>query len=194
MTRIAVFASGAGTNAANIISYFHAHRAIGIALIVSNNPQAGVLNVAKRAGIPTLLLTRKDFAEDAPVLAELHRQRIDFIVLAGFLWKIPGPIISAYPNSIVNIHPALLPSYGGSGMYGINVHKAVIRAGEKESGITIHFVDEHYDNGDIIFQEKCPVLPDDTPETLAERIHGLEYAHLPRVVEQVVQSRKNANR
>jgi phosphoribosylglycinamide formyltransferase-1 len=190
MTRIAIFASGAGSNAAKIIEHFKTSETAGIALVVCNNPAAGVLSIAEKANIPTLLIERQRFFKGDGFLPVLKAHRIDFIVLAGFLWKIPLTLIQAFPESIINIHPALLPSYGGKGMYGMNVHAAVLTAGDKESGITIHYVDEHYDNGDIIFQERCTIEPGDTPETLAEKIHKLEHQHFPRVIEQVISLQK----
>ncbi len=190
MTRIAIFASGAGSNAAKIIEYFRNHQKTGVTLIVCNNPSAGVLKLAEQEKIPSIIIEKEQFFRGDGYVPYLKSQKIDFIVLAGFLWKIPGSILSAYPNSIINIHPALLPDYGGKGMYGMNVHAAVLKAGDTESGITIHYVDEHYDNGDIIFQDKCIVLPSDTPETLAEKVHKLEHQHFPRVIDEVV-SRRN---
>ena len=189
MTRIAIFASGAGSNAAKIIEYFRNHEKTGVTLVVSNKPGAGVLSIAEKENIPTLIIDKEQFFSGDGYVPYLRTRNIDFIVLAGFLWKIPSPILSAYPNSIINIHPALLPNYGGKGMYGLNVHAAVLEAGDKESGITIHYVDEHYDNGDIIFQDKCIVSPSDTPETLAEKVHRLEHQHFPRVIDQVVSLR-----
>ena len=185
MIRIAIFASGTGTNAQKIIQYFRSNETISVHLVVSNKPSAGVVKIAHMAEIPVLIIDKEEFFHGSAYVPELRNRRIDFLVLAGFLWKIPDALIQAYPNAIINIHPALLPKFGGKGMYGMKVHEAVIQAGEKESGITIHYVDEHYDNGDIIFQEKCAIDPDDTPEALAEKIHKLEHQHLPRVVEQV---------
>jgi formyltetrahydrofolate-dependent phosphoribosylglycinamide formyltransferase len=185
MTRIAIFASGAGSNAAKIIQHFHNHQTAGVVLVVCNKSGAGVLDIAAKENIPTLIIERDRFFNGDGYVPELKSLNIDFIVLAGFLWKIPLTVIKAYPESIVNIHPALLPAYGGKGMYGMKVHAAVIGAGEKESGITIHYVD-----GDIIFQERCKVEPGDTPETLAEKIHKLEHAHFPEVIEQVVSLQK----
>lgn len=183
---IAVFASGAGSNAKKIIEHFTNNSTVRVALIVCNNPQAGVLNIAADNNIPVVMVNRKGFVEDTITLNELQLHNIDLIVLAGFLWMVPKYLIEAYPNSIINIHPALLPKYGGKGMYGENVHKAVIEAGEKESGITIHYVDEHYDNGDIIFQATCEVKPGDTPQALAQRIHALEHEHYPTVIEKLL--------
>ncbi len=183
---IAIFASGAGSNAQKIIDHFRGNEKIKVALIVCNNPLAGVLQIAEREKVPSLLIERQRFVKGDAYLPELQAARIDFIVLAGFLWKIPTALIDAYPQQIVNIHPALLPKFGGKGMYGQNVHEAVIAAGEKESGITIHYVDGHYDNGDIIFQAKCEVADDDTPHSLAQKIHLLEHQHFPVVLEEII--------
>ena len=184
--QIAIFASGAGSNAQKIIDHFKSHSHVSIALIVCNKPEAGVLNIAVKEGIPTLLIEKERFFRGDAYLETLKEYQINFIVLAGFLWKIPQALVAAYPNKIVNIHPALLPKYGGKGMYGHFVHEAVIANAEKESGITIHYVNEHFDEGTHIFQATCPVLPDDTPDTLAERIHKLEHAHFPKVIESVL--------
>ncbi len=186
MTRIAIFASGAGSNAEKIIEYFRHHETIAVALIVCNKPGAGVLAIAEREKIPVLLIEKERFFHGDAYLPDILDEGIDFIVLAGFLWKVPAAILSAFEHSIVNIHPALLPNYGGKGMYGAKVHESVLKAGDPESGITIHFVDEHYDNGDIIFQQRVEVSPDDTPESLAQKIHELEHQHFPRVIEQIV--------
>ena len=183
---IAIFASGAGSNAQKIIEHFNHHEIICIALIVCNKPGAGVLRIAEEYGIPTLLLEKEHFFRGNAYVDELKAQQIDFIVLAGFLWKIPVTLIRAYPKHIINIHPALLPGYGGKGMYGRFVHEAVISNKEKESGISIHYVDELYDHGEIIFQSKCEVKANDTPETLARRIHELEHAHYARVIEKLL--------
>jgi phosphoribosylglycinamide formyltransferase-1 len=191
MTRIAIFASGAGSNAAKIIEYFRSHESIRVSLIVCNKPGAGVLEIASKENIETLLIEKEEFFRGSSYIPQLQSKQITFIVLAGFLWKIPAKLIASYPNSIINIHPALLPLYGGKGMYGMNVHTAVLQSGDIKSGITIHFVDEQYDNGDIIFQESCEVSPGDTPEMLAEKIHKLEHQHFPRVIEQVVSLREN---
>jgi phosphoribosylglycinamide formyltransferase-1 len=185
---LAIFASGAGTNAQKLIDYFRHSSAATVSLIACNKPGAGVLDIAQREGISTLLLEKEPFLRGDAYLPQLKERGIDFIVLAGFLWKVPQALINAYPKRIVNIHPALLPKFGGKGMYGQYVHEAVLQAGERESGITIHYVDEHYDNGDIIFQTACPILDDDTPETIARRIHQLEHLHYPRVVEEIISS------
>lgn len=186
MVKLAIFASGAGSNAAKIIEHFAGNKAVIINLIVSNKKEAGVLGIAAAAHIDTLLINRNSFYETEDCVNELKLREIDFIVLAGFLWKIPESLIEAYPNRIINIHPALLPNYGGKGMYGNFVHEAVIAAGEKESGITIHYVDAHYDEGDIIFQAKCSIEPTDTPSSLAAKIHALEHANFPVVIEQLL--------
>jgi phosphoribosylglycinamide formyltransferase-1 len=184
--QIAIFASGAGSNAKKIIEYFAASESVSIKLVVCNKPGAGVIQIAAEQDIPVLMIEKERFYRGDSYLEELHKYNIDFIVLAGFLWKIPETLIENFRNRIINIHPALLPKYGGKGMYGSKVHEAVIAAGETESGITIHYVDEHYDNGDVIFQAKCPVLQNDTADSLAERIHRLEHENFPRVVEECV--------
>lgn len=187
--RIAVFASGAGTNAANIIQYFSNKPSVTIALIVCNNSKAGVLKIAADNHIPALLIEKERFFRGDAYVPELQKANIDFIVLAGFLWRIPSGIINTYRDNIINIHPALLPKFGGKGMYGDFVHNAVLSAQEKESGITIHFVDEFYDNGKIIFQTTCPVYENDTTETLAKRIHALEYEYFPKVIEELIEKK-----
>jgi phosphoribosylglycinamide formyltransferase-1 len=190
MKQIAIFASGAGSNAAKIIDYFRSHSNIKISLIVCNKPGAGVLDIARREAIPTLLIEKEAFFRGAAYLDELRENKIDFIVLAGFLWKIPVALVKAWPGKIINIHPALLPRHGGKGMYGRYVHEAVVEAKETETGITIHYVDEFYDHGNVIFQERVAVTPDDTPETVAQKVHRLEHEHFPRIIEAVV---KNQN-
>lgn len=186
MKQIAIFASGEGTNAQNLIDYFQKSEQVNIALIVSNKSTANVLNRAKKAGIPTLLISRTDFYDSDTTIQTLQNEKIDFIVLAGFLWMIPANLIHAFPKKIINIHPALLPKYGGHGMYGMHVHKAVVNACETESGISIHYVNEKYDEGEIIAQHRCPVSKEDTPETVAKKIHELEYAFFPKVIEQIL--------
>jgi formyltetrahydrofolate-dependent phosphoribosylglycinamide formyltransferase len=185
-TNIAIFASGAGSNAQRIIDHFRNSPSVKIALIVCNKKKAGVLQIAEKENIPSLVIEKEKFFSGSGYLDELASREIGFIVLAGFLWKVPEALIRAFPKRIINIHPALLPGYGGQGMYGSRVHEAVIRAQEKESGITIHYVDEHYDKGDIILQVKCPVLDNDTSESLAHRVHELEYANYPVVIEDLV--------
>ncbi|HEY1017781.1 MAG TPA: phosphoribosylglycinamide formyltransferase [Sediminibacterium sp.] len=186
LTKIAIFASGAGSNAEKIIAHLQNHTSIKVSLIVCNKPGAGVLGIAAANQIPTLLIEKERFFRGDAYLPELKSREIGFVVLAGFLWKVPDALVAAYPNKIINIHPALLPKYGGKGMYGMHVHEAVIAAGEKESGITIHYVNEHFDEGAPIFQATCPIEPGDTPEKLAEKIHVLEHRHFPEVVERVV--------
>lgn len=182
---IAIFASGAGTNALNIINHFRKNPVVRIALIVGNIPTAGVVKIAATEDIPFLLIERKRFNEHGYV-QEIGHYDIRLIVLAGFLWKVPLILIQRYPNRIINIHPALLPAYGGRGMYGAKVHEAVIHAKEPETGITIHYVDELYDHGAIIFQARCKVEASDIPESLARKIHALEYKHYPGVIEDLV--------
>ena len=184
--RIAIFASGTGTNAKKIIEHFIPSDKITVALIVSNKQHSGVINIAEEYQIPVLLLEKKKFFEGNHYVDELKNAEITFIVLAGFLWKLPPALIKGYQSKIINIHPALLPKYGGKGMYGHYVHEAVIKTAEKESGITIHYVDELYDHGQHIFQTTVPVLPDDTAETLAKRIQVLEHEYYPKVIEEVI--------
>lgn len=184
---IAIFASGAGSNAQKIIEHFSTKEKAGnIALIVCNKPGAGVLSIAKNNTIDTLLMEKDTFFNNDIYINELKKRGINFIVLAGFLWKIPAALIKAYPDKIINIHPALLPKYGGKGMYGDYVHEAVITAGEKESGITIHYVDELYDHGSIIFQATCAIDDKETAASLAQKIHILEHQHYPVVIEEVL--------
>ena len=182
---VAIFASGAGSNAGKIIGYFREHPLIGVALIVCNNKKAGVLEIARQEKIPVLQIERELFYETGYV-EELRKYNIRFIVLAGFLWKVPPVLTKAFPDKIINIHPALLPAYGGKGMYGRAVHEAVLKAGEKESGITIHYVDDIYDNGKIIFQAKCPIDPEENPESLARKIHLLEHINYPAQIETIL--------
>lgn len=186
--RIAVFASGTGSNAQALINFFKDSALARVALIVCNKPGAGVLFIAEKEAVPVLLIEKEIFFRGDGYLPNLQKEKIDLIALAGFLWKIPQALINAYPKRIVNLHPALLPKYGGKGMYGQYVHEAVLTAGELETGITIHYVDEHYDSGDVIFQTACPVLPADGPEDIAKRIHQLEHLHYPRVVEEVLRN------
>ena len=188
MKHIAIFASGTGTNAENIIRYFSTGRNAKVSLVLSNRSHATVLKRAAALGTETCFFDRAQFYETGEVLTMLKSRAIDIVVLAGFLWLIPGEIIDAYRGRIVNIHPALLPSFGGAGMYGDRVHRAVLDAGCRESGITIHHVNEQYDAGDIIFQAGCPVFPDDDTHTLAARIHALEYEHYPQVISRLADS------
>jgi len=191
-TTVAIFASGAGSNAQKIIDHFRGHPTIKIGLIVCNKEGAGVLSIAKKEHIATLLIDKERFFRGDAFVPELKAHTIDFVVLAGFLWKIPVKLIQAYPNKIINIHPALLPKYGGKGMYGNFVHEAVIAANETESGITIHYVDELYDHGGVIFQTNCTLDRSDTAESLAKKIHMLEHLHYPRVVEEVIKLRNRS--
>lgn len=188
LCRIAIFASGAGSNAQKIIEHFRYSKKARVTLIVCNKPGAAVLSIAAAEHIPVLLLEREQFSSGNGYAGELQENGIDLIVLAGFLWKIPAALIKAFPNRIINIHPALLPGYGGKGMYGLHVHQAVIDNKEKESGISIHYVDEIYDHGKIIFQAKCPLLEHETAESLAQRIHKLEHEHYPRIIERLIES------
>jgi len=191
MKNIAIFASGSGTNAENIINYFNDRDEINIPLIVSNKPDAYVLSRAKKYKVPTLILNKKEFYETDKIIADLYQYKIDVIVLAGFLWLIPTYLINAFTDKIINLHPALLPKFGGKGMYGSHVHQAVIDAKEKESGITIHVVNEIYDEGKIIFQAKCVVNENDTPETLSQKIHQLEYKFFPLIIERFLLQETN---
>lgn len=187
MKRIAIFASGAGSNAEKIIQYFAAgNKPATIALIACNNPGAGVLKIADANNIPHLIIEKEKFFRGNNYIDELKVAGIDFIVLAGFLWKLPPELIRVYPKGIINIHPALLPAYGGKGMYGHFVHEAIIAAGEKESGITIHYVDDLYDHGQIILQAKCAITENDTPETLAHKVQALEHRHYPPAIAMLV--------
>jgi phosphoribosylglycinamide formyltransferase, formyltetrahydrofolate-dependent len=183
---IAIFASGSGSNAENITRYFQGNDAVSIKLIVSNKSDAYVLERARDLGIPAIVFPKKEWETAENILSELKEYQVDFIILAGFLLRIPENILHAYPNKIINIHPALLPKYGGKGMYGDNVHKAVVAAGETESGITIHFIDDKYDEGEMIAQFKCIVNPKDTYEQVAGKVHALEYEYFPKVIEEVV--------
>lgn len=187
MKKVAVFASGTGTNAQKIIDHFRNSCFAKVSLIVCNNSVAGVLKIASSENIPALLLEKKQYNESGYV-NELKNYGIEFIVLAGFLWKIPDVLLKAFPEKIINIHPALLPAYGGKGMYGNAVHNAVINAKEKQSGITIHYVDEKYDHGKIIFQTTCPVDEHETPESLAKKIHDLEHKYYPYEIENFLKS------
>lgn len=182
---LAIFASGAGSNAQKIIDHFRRHSLIKPALIVCNKPGAGVLAIAEKENIPFIVIEKKHFQETGYV-DELRLYQIDWIILAGFLWKVPEILISAFPSRIINIHPALLPAYGGKGMYGMAVHTAVVNAKELRSGITIHFVDEEYDHGAIILQAHVDLIPDETPASLAAKIHELEYLHFAPTIEKII--------
>lgn len=182
--RLAILASGSGTNAENIAKHFASHKEVQIARVYTNRPTAGVIKRAHRLNIPCVCFTKQHLTSDK-LLLDLQNNNIDGIILAGFMQLIPSSLIQAFPDAILNIHPSLLPKYGGKGMYGEHVHKAVIDAGEKESGITVHVVNERYDEGRIVLQEKILLEPDETPESLAAKIHELEYLHYPRAIETI---------
>ncbi len=200
MKKIAIFASGTGSNAKKIIEHGPPPASpdggggrlqYEVALVVTNKPGAGVLKIAEAHYIPTLVIDKEKFFRGNAYVDELKESGIDFIVLAGFLWKLPVKLIEAYPHKVINIHPALLPKYGGKGMYGHHVHEAVIAAGEKESGITIHFVDELYDHGKPILQVKCAIDESDSPESLAKKVQQLEHEYYPKVIDDIVSASKN---
>jgi len=191
MKRIAIFASGSGTNAQKIIEYFSTSKEIVVDSLWSNNENAYALIRAEKLGIETITFDSDEFYHSNDILDRLYDHRIDIIVLAGFLWLVPRNLTELF--TVVNIHPALLPKYGGKGMFGENVHKAVLASKDKESGITIHQVNPDYDKGKIIYQAICPILPRDTPETLAERIHLLEHEHYPRVIEEILLKEEDDN-
>jgi len=184
--RIAIFASGSGSNAEKITEFFIDSTEVEISLILSNNPQAGVIARARKFQIPVVLFDKKTFYETEKIIQLLKQQHIDLIVLAGFMMLIPETMVKGFPDKIVNIHPALLPKYGGKGMYGHFVHEAVVAAKESQSGITIHYVNEHYDEGAIIFQAICLVSPTDTPEDVAQKVQMLEHQHYPEVIAQIL--------
>ncbi len=187
MRNIAIFASGSGTNAENLIRFFRTSPYGRVTLVLTNRRDAGVIDRAQALDVESVIFNREQFYQTEEVLDLLVERDIGFVVLAGFLWLVPDYLLQAFQGRVVNIHPALLPKYGGKGMYGRHVHAAVIENRESESGITIHHVNQHYDEGSIVFQARCEVRPDDTPESLAERIHQLEYEHFPRVVDQLLQ-------
>ncbi len=186
MYKIALFASGSGTNVENIAQYFKGHPTVEVSLILSNKKDAYVLERAKNLNIPAKVFTREQFYQTTKIVDLLIEDAIDLVVLAGFLWLIPDSLIAAFPNRIINIHPALLPKYGGKGMYGSKVHEAVVANHEKESGITIHFVNGEYDKGNILFQAKVEVLTTDNPDDVAYKVHALEYEHFPKEIERLL--------
>jgi len=186
MKRVVIFASGSGSNAENLITFFNNSERASVVLVLTNNPLAKVLDRAKRLKVSALSFNRMALVETDDVLNILRSSKPDLIVLAGFLWKFPEKILNEFPNKVINIHPALLPKYGGKGMYGKYVHEAVVSNKETETGITIHFVNEHYDEGAIIFQTKCEVSPSDSSENVADKIHELEMEHFPKVVESLL--------
>jgi phosphoribosylglycinamide formyltransferase-1 len=187
MVNIAIFASGTGSNARKIMEYFQNHEQIRVGLVVSNKSTAGVLSIAEAFGVPTLVVHRTSFYEGTEFLRELEQRQIDWLILAGFLWLVPSYLIERYPSRIINIHPALLPAFGGKGMYGMHVHEAVRAAGVAETGITIHTIDEQYDRGVILFQAKVLVLEEDTAQEIASKVLALEHRYFPTVVEQTIQ-------
>lgn len=184
--RLAIFASGGGSNARCIIEFFEKNKDAEVALVMSNKPDAGVLDIARAHGIPTQIISRSSFYDTEDVLAVLKEKSVDFVVLAGFLWLVPSYLVRAFPNKIVNIHPALLPKFGGKGMYGMHVHEAVKAAGERETGISIHFVNERYDEGDLIFQAKCAVSEADSPADIARKVLKLEHEHFPQIIQKLL--------
>lgn len=186
MTRIAIFASGSGSNAENIIRHFSDKECAEVVLVLSNKENALVLKRAEKYSIPTLVFTKDELNNSSKIIDALKEFNASIVVLAGFLLKIPEGLVKAYPNAIVNIHPALLPKYGGKGMYGMNVHRAVVENKELESGITIHYINEHYDEGEYIFQAKCSVLSSDSPEDVQAKVQQLEAEHFPLVIENIL--------
>lgn len=188
MRHIAIFASGGGSNARKIIEHFKGSEIARVTLVVSNKREAGVLAIAEEHGIPAAVIGRKQFYETEEVLTLLRAHDIHFVALAGFLWLVPAYLVRAFPRRMLNVHPALLPKYGGKGMWGHHVHEAVKVAGEPESGPTIHFVNEHYDEGDIVFQAKCPIAPDDTADDIAAKVLALEHRFYPQVIEDTIRA------
>lgn len=181
--RLAIFASGSGTNAGEIMKHFQYHEEVEVVILLSNNAQAFALQRAKNFGVETFVFSKSQFRESDDVFSMLNQREVTHVVLAGFMWLVPKNLILAFPHRIVNIHPSLLPRFGGKGMYGMHVHAAVKASGEMETGITIHEVNEQYDKGKILFQAKCQVQPADTPEGIAEKVHALEYAYFPKTIE-----------
>ncbi|MDR2413565.1 MAG: phosphoribosylglycinamide formyltransferase [Odoribacteraceae bacterium] len=194
MKKIVIFASGSGSNAENIIKYFEGNRKIRVVALFCNRPDAFALERARRLGVPGIVFDREELTSADGVSARLRVLGADLIVLAGFLWRMPAIILEEYPGRVINIHPALLPAHGGKGMYGERVHEAVIRAGDKKSGITIHHVNEQYDEGAIIFQTSCDVEPGETPGSLATKIHALEHAHFPAVIRVLLERQHGTTR
>lgn len=184
--RLAILASGSGSNAENIYNYFSNRPDVKISMIISNKADAYVHKRAERMGVPSITLSNASLSDVDTFLSVLREYEIDFIVLAGYLLKIPDGVVKAYPNHMINIHPSLLPKYGGKGMFGDKVHESVVEAREKESGITIHIIDENYDEGSIVFQAKCDVLENDTPKDVASKVHALEYEYFPVIIDQVL--------
>lgn len=186
MKRIAILASGSGSNAQKIIEYFQGNVGIEVSIILTNNPDAFVIERADNFEVPAVIITKNDFYDTDKTLEQLKKININLIVLAGFLWLIPPKFMGSFPNQIINIHPALLPKYGGKGMYGMNVHTSVHRNRDEESGMTIHYVNENYDEGKIIYQAKCKIDPADTPETIFYKVRNLEHLHYPKIIEKIL--------
>jgi phosphoribosylglycinamide formyltransferase-1 len=192
MIKIAIFASGSGSNAERIVEFFNAKDEIEVSLILTNNPTAGVIERAQRLNIPVVIFNKKVFSKTDKIVEMLQLQSIDWVILAGFLWLVPKNLIKAFENRMINIHPALLPKYGGKGMWGHHVHEAVVANKEVETGITIHYVNENYDEGKIIFQAKCAVTETDSAEEVAQKIHLLEYQYFPEVIYKEILAAKNS--
>jgi len=189
--RLAILASGSGSNAENIIQFFASENRVEVGIIISNKAEAQVHQRATRLGVPSVTFSREALSDGSALVQMLKKEQIDFIILAGYLMKIPVELIDAFPNRIVNIHPALLPQFGGKGMYGNRVHQAVVDAKVQESGITIHLVNENYDEGSIVFQAKCTVRPDDSADDVAAKVHDLEYRYYPQIIGQLLQKEFN---
>jgi phosphoribosylglycinamide formyltransferase 1 len=192
MIKIAIFASGSGSNAERIVEFFSSNEEIEVTLVLTNNPAAGVIERAQRLNIPTLIFNKTLFSKTDKIVEILQSQQIDWVILAGFLWLVPNNLTRAFENRMINIHPALLPKYGGKGMWGHHVHEAVVANQEKESGITIHYVNEKYDEGKTIFQAKCEVEASDSPDDVAKKIHQLEYQYFPEIIYQEILSAKKS--
>ncbi|MCP9748977.1 phosphoribosylglycinamide formyltransferase [Lacihabitans sp. CS3-21] len=192
MIKIAIFASGSGSNAERIVEFFNAKDEIEVSLILTNNPTAGVIERAQRLNIPVVIFNKKVFSKTDKIVEMLQLQSIDWVILAGFLWLVPKNLIKAFENRIINIHPALLPKYGGKGMWGHHVHEAVVANKEVETGITIHYVNENYDEGKIIFQAKCAITETDSAEEVAQKIHLLEYQYFPEIIHKEILAAKNS--
>ncbi|MBR2888317.1 MAG: phosphoribosylglycinamide formyltransferase [Bacteroidales bacterium] len=186
MWNVTIFASGSGSNAENIFNYFKDSKLVRVGLLITDNPKAFVIERCRRHSVPCLVLSKRLIDDPDFMLGVLRDFRTNFVVLAGYIKLVPDYIVAAFDQRIVNIHPSLLPKHGGKGMYGSRVHQSVLDSGDKESGITIHFIDNDYDRGSVIFQAKCPVLPDDTADTLAQRVHALEYEYYPKVIEDTI--------
>jgi phosphoribosylglycinamide formyltransferase-1 len=192
MIKIAIFASGSGSNAERIVEFFSAKDEIEVSLILTNNPTAGVIERAQRLNIPVVIFNKKIFSKTDKIVEMLQLQSIDWVILAGFLWLVPKNLIKAFENRMINIHPALLPKYGGKGMWGHHVHEAVVANKEVETGITIHYVNENYDEGKIIFQAKCNVTETDSAEVVAQKIHLLEYQYFPEIIYKEILAAENS--